>query len=480
MPRQLSESEFTALQDQIIQSLPKGLSEDEFTRAFNPRFAAAIGEAENLPPKPEGSALERFAGGAAQVLNPMNLVSAALHPIDTAKNIIGGQVEQGTKAIDAAKAGHLPEAAWRGVAAVLPVVGPAAVHAGEQIASGDVAGGLGQAAGLLAPYGAKAALEARAGVGVPAKANILERQAEEQVAQKVLGPGNPAYKGKAAAIAPDVLARKLTGDRPALQEAAEQGMADAATKLDDAIQSAGGVKAPIAVSEVVNNLRGRIADLKDSKGQPLSSEAAKRIGAIQDRITQLQGLGGRQGIATFEDLRKIRDESYRLADEARGYQKMGNPSMSNEGWAARETGSAIREAFAKRSPASAAANADYSFWKSLSDVLDPVLGRPKATGLPVGVTGGARIGGAVVGQMVGPKMAFAMGAVVPWIRERLASPGWQLADAQSKMKLAKAIRDGDIGRAKSLMLQIERAAPVGATSQNESPAGSIPLPAGSQ
>lgn len=46
--------------------------------------------------------------------------------------------------------------------------------------------------------------------------------------------------------------------------------------------------------------------------------------------------------------------------------------------------------------------------------------------------------------------------VVPWVRDQMASPSWQLADAHSKIKLAEAMRRGDVGRMKSLMMRIEQ------------------------
>jgi len=51
----------------------------------------------------------------------------------------------------ASEAGFTTEGVGHAVAGALPVIGPAAAHAGEQIAEGNVAGGLGEATGLLLP-----------------------------------------------------------------------------------------------------------------------------------------------------------------------------------------------------------------------------------------------------------------------------------------------------------------------------------------
>lgn len=440
-------------------------------RAYGDQQAAqaqARAQAQGSPlAAPSMENVGRFVGGVADVLNPLNLVKTSanlvLHPVDTLGQMASAQLEQGRQAVAKAQEPGLlskVEAVGHGLAAVTPIVGPMAAQAGEQIAQGDVAGGLGRGIGLVAPVAAAEALRTQAANPARARlADMMERDAQQQVSQRVLAPGNPKFRGQAASIAPEILARKLSGGRTELMQAAAEGMDDAAMKIDAAIDSAGGKQAPVPVSSIVNKLKARVSDLQDSNGVPLSGQAAKRINALKERITQIQSLGRKQGTASFEDLRKIRDENYDLANQARIYEKAGNPVFSDQGWAAAETSSAVREAFAERSPAHAAANADYTFWKTLNDVLDPVIGRPKNMAPSQGVTGGARTVGAVTGQLFGGKAgAFIGSTVVPWVQEHLASPQWQLADAQSKIRLAEAMRRGDIGGMKAAMLRIEKGA----------------------
>jgi hypothetical protein len=434
--------------------------------------AAAQGASPLAAPSMEN--VGRFLANAGEVLNPITAVTgighAIAHPIDTATGIVGQMGEQWGKAGEAGRQMlnapnpdqarlSMYEMLGHATAGTIPIVGPMAAQAGEQIAAGDVAGGLGRGVGLTAPFAVGAAMKLRNAPN-PRAADILTRQAEEQVSGKVLGPGNPKYKGRAAAIAPEVLARKLTGGREQLQQAAVEGMAEAAQRIDDGVQAAGGITAQIPEIEVTSRLDAVIKSLQDSSGQPLSSRAAKRIAAVQQRIAQVKKLAGTKGTVSYEDLKNIRDESYDLSEAARGYERTGNIEMSDEGWAARETGGSIRETFAARSNTTAAANADYAFFKSLHDVLDPVLGRPKNTAPTSGVTGGERVSGAVAGSLVSPKLAFVMGTVIPWLRQIRSTPAWQLADAQSKLRLAAAIRAGDMGRMKSLMVKIGEAVPV--------------------
>lgn len=186
--RVLSEAEYNAIRDRVLASAPAGMSETDFHRYIGPAMAQAIGEAENLPPKPAGSALGRVVSNVADVFNPVaiaeGLYDAVRHPLNTAHGIVDAARQQFQQA-DAAVQGRphrqvslptgdiaspegqaqMQEAVrslgpparvatqgvamyGHGVAGALPLIGPAAAQAGEQIASGDVAGGLSRGAAL--------------------------------------------------------------------------------------------------------------------------------------------------------------------------------------------------------------------------------------------------------------------------------------------------------------------------------------------
>ena len=481
MPRRaIDPDELASIEAEIASKLPPGLSDEEFDRVFGPAYEQALGIAENSPAPLKGSAMSRALSGLWQNLNPVSmaqgLAGAVRHPIDTLTGMAAQSGEQLQKAKTAPtgweKAGY--------AASAIPVIGPLAAQAGEAIASGDLAGGLGQGAGLVAPFAASAAMRAR--VGAQAKAGtpaLLEAQAVQQVADKVLAPGNVAFKGRAQTAAKGILDRGLTGSRDALREAADLGMQEAGGKIDAAINAAGGPKAGVAINPIVAQLERKIADLSIN-GQPIKG-AEKRVAGLRARIDQMQSTAKTQPpgmvqppnapiqVHTFEDLRRIRDEQYRLADEARAYMRAGKPKMGAEGFAAAETGSAIRQHFGNLAPDLAAANADYTFFKTLGDVLDPAQGRPKVTTPTKGVTGGAATAGAVVGSVTGSKtVGFALSVVKPWIEEMRSRPEWQLASAQDKLRLAEAIRAGNVPRSQSLMAKIAQGAPRGTTSPTES------------
>lgn len=254
-------------------------------------------------------------------------------------------------------------------------------------------------------------------------------------------------------------------------------MQDAGGKIDAAINAAGGPKAGVNVNPILAQIDQTISDLSVN-GQPIAGNEG-RVAELKARRVQLEQNAQVQPsrtvrppnaplrVQSFEELRKYRDQMYAQADEAKAYQRNGDPKLNDKGFASAQTGSAIRQEFGKLAPDLAAANADYAFFKTLGDVLDPAQGRPKQTGPTSGVTGGSRTVGAVAGNLLNsPQIGFVLSVVKPWIDDIKAKPEWQLASAQDKLRLAKAIETGNVGRANSLMAKI--AYVPRATSPNES------------
>jgi len=153
MPRTLSEDEFNSIKQAVLQQAPPNLSEADFNRVIPSMLAGAIGTAENSPAPLADSAVSRLTAGMWKHVNPAAMVSglaqAALHPLDTAGNILSAQGAQFGKAADDLRQGRYWEAGAHAAAGVLPLVGPAAGAAGERIATGDVAGGVGEGLGVI-------------------------------------------------------------------------------------------------------------------------------------------------------------------------------------------------------------------------------------------------------------------------------------------------------------------------------------------
>lgn len=152
---------YEATDDADREQRMKALPLDDRVKARIWDLAHEAPEQPAAPPQgPEGSALSRFVSNAASALDPRPIVKAGFNAlynplanIPMANALVDAQLAEAQKAKEAAAQGHDWEAAGHTYASILPVIGPAAAHAGEQIASGDWAGGAGSATPLLAGAG---------------------------------------------------------------------------------------------------------------------------------------------------------------------------------------------------------------------------------------------------------------------------------------------------------------------------------------
>jgi hypothetical protein len=501
-PRTLSEDEFNAIKARVLSSLPDNLTEAEFNRAVGPRLEAALGEAENSSPAVEGGAVGRFLSNAVEMLNPVSMVKgvygAVAHPLDTASNIIGAQTNEARTAYDAAQQGDYGRAIGHGLAAITPLVGPAAAQAGEQIASGDIAGGLGKGVGLVAPFGAAPAARMARGAVPAAVAGRIAQGLEDSAAGRVVdvmapkvGANKTRFGGMAEKVAPELLARGEAGawSREGLHDAARAGLARGEEALDAASDSRLAARS-VETQPIINELMkkraaltaeavegsqpertavsrtspilddsGKPITVTDMKSSPIGKDVvpgpnADRVGAIDKAIGELRALGP---VTRYGPLRTIR-----MAWDGPAKIKY-NPSMTadflkNQGFAngAADVTGVIRENLAKLDPETAAANSEYSLYKTATDVMDataeiervrPRVGRQIMARLTGSVVGGQAAGatGAVGGFILGPVLdsVLSSGATT------------KLQTAQLMSKLAKAIRAGDQGYVNSLSVQLQ-------------------------
>ena len=506
--RTLSEPEFDAIKGSLLKAAPDGLSEAEFSRWIGPRLAAAVGTAEHLPAPTEGSGFGRFVSNLGQMVNPVTMAkgiwdalpipeavggAGLMAPVHTAEAVGGAMVDQGKQALSAAQQGRYSEAAGHAAAAALPILGPVAAQAGEQIGQGDIAGGLGKGVGLLASVeapravGAVGDLAARlkgAWTGQPIlsaaeKADMLQREATNQVAQNVLAPGNPAFKGAAQQAAPQILARGWQGPRERLAQLADDAMDSGTTKMSQAVNAYGPSK-PYPVAGIVKGLDGAIQDLQVG-GKTIPGNEGK-VSALTDLKQYLVDRaaprsGGGQftaGKMSLDDLRKVATDWGRQAAEKRGFQIAPTPGQANLDdhlWAAREARGIMSDDMAQSVPGMADANADYHLGKSVSDILNPAKGRPRGVNaVSSGRTGGLYLTGAYLGKLAGQTLANVPGAetvgsliglkLLPMLEELQYSPAAQLMKASRKMDIAKALRAGKVGLAHQLLNTYLQTAPV--------------------
>src|ERR1700722_1820160 len=250
------------------------------------------------PGSPNSGATGRFVSSFASAVNPVPGIRAIAtdpkgirHGIET--NIFQPQVDQFSKAGDAARgrgefAGMTPlerasSFAGHAAAGAIPLVGPAAANAGEQIGSGDIAGGLGSGAGLISTVAIPDLMRA-GGRG-------LSRIAEP-IAENALGIRNVDRKfgrtpGRAALD-------ETTGVRPeTVVSQAGDRIADLTGQRDAALTAAGnrGVTVPLtSARDIVDSSIARAAAGNSGTGH---------LAPIQSQLTEPKpGFQGRQSYAS--------------------------------------------------------------------------------------------------------------------------------------------------------------------------------------
>lgn len=443
------------------------------------------------------------------MLNPVTiakgLYQAARHPVDTGAAMLGAQGEQFGQAKDALSQGRNWEAAGHGAAAVLPILGPMAAGAGEEIAAtGDIARGIGKGIGLAAPIvGVKPLVRGARAVLSPAAREAtaagLETGAASRVADVMapkVGANKTRFGNRAESVAP-ALTKDLATDgapltREGLHDQVRAKLAEAETGLD-AAAAARNPKEVIHTAPVVRGLRAQRATLEAQTHRigPFKAGAdvvpgpnAGRVAEIDRAIGEVEALGP---VANYEALRRIR-QAYDGPAKAVYSPSMTADYLKAQGsklGAADVTG-VIREQLAKMDPATAEANGTYSLYRTANDVLEatrevertrPRVGRQIMARLTGVVFGGQQAGaaGAAAGYLGGPLLDSAL------------SSGFttKLKTAQIMQRMATAIRDGDVARVNSLTTVLQRAirtaAPLQAakaTSPSESRIDTTPLPVG--
>lgn len=147
---------------------------------------------DGLPPSPKDAGFLKTLGTDLKSL-PGALYEAVRHPLDTRDAIEAAAGQQRDEAVKAAKEGRYPEMVGHGVASLMPVIGPAAAQAGQELGGGQPGQGAAHALELLAPFGAKPAFDA-----LPDEVTRPVRVGAKAVKKFAQGP-NPGFEGGPAA-----------------------------------------------------------------------------------------------------------------------------------------------------------------------------------------------------------------------------------------------------------------------------------------
>ncbi len=322
-------------QDEPIRVQVPSLGTVEFPAGTSPEtMQAAIRKATSWQPADptEGrSAASRAAGGFfnGAGLNPAPFIELGarmlFHPIDTtvdvAKNVVAPIGRLGNVG-DAFRRAGLTGAANE-VAASIPILGPASEHASQRMKSGDVAGGVGEVAGMITGATVLPGL-IKAGVGRAAP--VVTRQAEGLM-QTALKPGVARMR--------DVM-RGRTSVPPVVQNMLKNGIGVSDAGLGKATRLLEGKKTDLEA--IINSSNATIspddvvARAQTSRGQ-LATQAtpASDLAAFDDAIDQFvrehQGTGIVKGGTpiSVQDAQALKTGTYKqLSDKAYGEVKSGS------------------------------------------------------------------------------------------------------------------------------------------------------------
>jgi hypothetical protein len=391
---------------------------------------------------------------------------AAQHPLDSLGLLWGGikdaHAQQAAKTKEAAgrlqtapdllsRLGAASEFVGHGAATILPVVGPAAAQVGEQIAEGDVAGGLGGAAGLLAPFGVRPAIKATA----PARAfvgNKIKSAAVNQMGQALAATTNE-NKVRAARVAPEMVDRRIWNSDLKKLEARADVESTKAGKVVEA-EVAKVASKEVDVLPLVDELEKAKAGYLDTGkgGQRIVIEPAA-VEAVNKLQSTLMEYGDQVSIESVNKVRKIWDQAVQ-----RGKGFTTDELTQWNVWAKREGRTVLREELSKASPDIDRVMAEYAFWQNIEDVAHATNKRRvgQSGSLTPTIAGGA---GALLAEAVmpGSGMATKIGAgviggkIAASLRRALSSPGFQMWSAVQKGRLADALMAGDAAKVDALV-----------------------------
>ena len=421
-------------------------------QANNPLARALQGDMRGLVPT--GGDIVQGISNAWDVVNPYTavkgIVGAALSPKETYQGAKLDMQAQRDKASELWNQGNTVEAAGRYAAGLLPLVGPAAARVGDRLVEGDVAGGLGEAVGMLAgPRATSAALSGVKRLG--------------QVARVVAPTAVARLGAQALTSADEGFARQMTptGSSKELQRLGQQARNVAQqVRRDTSSITAGGLH-----DEILGRLDDASKNLNDSYVAvgSTSGRVTPILQAMESRYKALttKGVVSRADMPRAEALRSAIDELREVSRRSRGgvttsdlahlrnswgtaAKQQFTPSLvtdspklrsSGAGWA--DAWDELQKGLTNRHPQLTAQNADFHVYKSAADVMKALEQRER-----VRPSVGRAIMASGVGAMAGGWKAALVAPVLEVFGTNILTPAMKLAYARGMGRIGDMITKG--------------------------------------
>lgn len=314
---------------------------------------------------------------------------------------------------------------------------------GGDVATSAVLGAAGPAVGAAMP------LAKRAGAA-------LKESAKTNVSQ-ALAPTGKRMKRMAEQVAPGILERGVYA--PTKQGIVNKAEGELSTLSEayDAANAALPQGARLATDDARLPIRAAMRELltEGSSGNAVPVNPQK-YAALKELDDTLGDLGDN---VSRETLQVFKEEWQDRVAKAGGYaEKVGDALTTAELWAKRKGAEAIQRVLAEDSPDIAKLNAEWSFWSKVRDVSQESVNRQRPQkGALRRVAGMA---GAVAGFGKGGPAGAAVGAtVMSQVTRAMDSPGWKLASAHAKNKLADALMSDNPERVTSALGRVMASIP---------------------
>ena len=395
---------------------------------------------------------------------------AYTQPTNTAQTIGKGAEQVAELFVPATKVAQGARGAQALVRSMLPTGGRAATVA--PLAARVAVEGVGGAA-MSAAQGGDATMGGVLSAGMPLGSGIvaavparLKAQASRQVMQ-ALGPTKEKFKAMAERITPGVLRRGLTGSRESLGAESAEQVQRLGAEIDTAIQAYGDrVASTQSITDALEASKDAFL-VRTASGDvvPIDERAIRQIDKLKEIIVGKFDRNGKliaPGLgdtATVKQLVAIRRQWDEVVSRAGGFDHRSGGGIGvpladqSEAAIKREASSSIRALLDVDVPELSAINKEYSFWRSLDDVLTQTLQRtaPQTGKLAARVTQGA---GATVGALAstgaGPMGiiggAALGGAALKMLTKAVTSPRWMLTSAKLKDQLADVLASGNYNK----------------------------------
>jgi hypothetical protein len=382
-----------------------------------------------------------------KAINIFNPVGQAEAIYDMGKGVVSGQIDQMGKAKGSYLRGDIVEGMGHAAAGAMPLIGPAAAQAGEQIAEGNIGYGLGQAAGLVGQVLAPA-------VG-PARARQMQPRAPEMVKAAESQYASVFSKGQrplAESMAPEMMNRRMVVKDPKLMMD-EADAAASAIDVDAMVSQAAQSGQTVPLQPIIQRIDKAIADeFHAVNGQqvPKSPESQHIVDSLAEYKTILTQHAPNGVIDPVQALELRR--TWEAKPGERGYFTNPNAKISDPMAVRMEAANAVRPEL-NALPEVGAANAEKSFQLNVKK-----LGNTAPQGkLPYNVmedAGKTMAFGTMahfvpgVGNLIGGGVqAFAM---MKALRDLPKTPQWKTASAIAKRDFAKSLASGDVLKAREI------------------------------